>query len=411
MLKTKPTPGLRGLYYPGATPAGVPLWQSILYFDETFVINPGASLANGRNLQPLHDQVWLEELDAEALDTRLRETFGKSRASRALEFIERLREFDRASLELKRADVLRAIPPQVQKRPDFLELLIADVDDPEFAAVVESGWREPAFIASLKVEFGRGRGHGPAAGSPLVRAGRKLLESLRMREEHGSLWSEPDIFGSTYGVREVEPVIAASILLNHAFLVAEEYGFVPFTDDPMCALLMRRKLERIAAEPGFSDFRRMYAIGASALSLRVLEEHLPSFNFERAEDVLEAREKLRGPLESFRHAMAALTAEVETAPYDPAYPDHIERIVSTKVRPAIVALENEIRTSRDGFVNKVLRNTQTGTLPIVGSIFIGLPASAVIAISAGVLTLEAAAETYLELSRKKRNGFTLFLKR
>jgi hypothetical protein len=186
-LKTKPTAGLRGLYYPGATPAGAPLWQSILYFDETFVIHPGASLADGRNLQPLHDQVpaW-EQLDDEALDARLRETFGKNRSSKALEFIERLREFDRASLEFKRAYVLRAIPPQMQKRPDFLELLTADVDDPEFATVVESGWREPAFIASLKMEFYGERGHGPAAGSPLGRAGRKLLESLKTRGRHGS---------------------------------------------------------------------------------------------------------------------------------------------------------------------------------------------------------------------------------
>ena len=88
----------------------------------------------------------------------------------------------------------------------------------------------------------------------------------------------------------------------------------------------------------------------------------------------------------------------------------VERIVATKVRPGITALENEIRTSRDGFVGKVIRNTQAGTIPIIGSIFVGLPASAVIAISAGVLTFEAAAETYLELSRKKRNGFALLLK-
>lgn len=164
-LKTKPTAGLRGLYYPGATPAGAPLWQSILYFDETFVIHPGASLADGRNLQPLHDQMraW-EELDDEEVGARLRETFGENRSSKALEFIGRLREFDRASLEFKRADVLRAIPPQMQKRPGFLELLMADVEDPEFAAVVESGWREPAFIASLKMEFYEERGRGLAAG-------------------------------------------------------------------------------------------------------------------------------------------------------------------------------------------------------------------------------------------------------
>jgi hypothetical protein len=240
--------------------------------------------------------------------------------------------------------------------------------------------------------------------------GMTFLDELRTRARHGSHW-DPDLFGHGYGVREVEPVIAASILLNHAYLVAEEYSLLPFTDDPKSSLLMRRKLERVAEEPGFSDFRQMYATGASELSLRVLNEYLPSFDFKQPEDVLEAREKLRGPLEAFRQAMAALAAEVETLPYEPAYPQHIERMVATKVRPAITALEDEIRTSRDGFVSKVIRNTQVGTIPVIGSICVGLPASTVIAISAGVLTFEAVAETYFEISRKKRNGFALLLKR
>lgn len=279
---------------------------------------------------------------------------------------------------------------------------------------MESLQQEPAFIAARKMEFYSDQDSNAPSVSPLRRAdrpryGETFLDGLRERARHGAI-HDPDLFGDLYGVREVEPLIAASILLNHAYLVAEEYGLIPFTDDPKSSLLMRRKLERVAAEPGFSDFRRMYATGTSELSLRVLNEYLPSFDFKRAEDVLEARKKLRGPLEAFREAMASLSSEVETLPYEATYPRHIERIVATKVRPGITALENEIRTSRDGFVGKVIRNTQAGTIPIIGSIFVGLPASAVIAISAGVLTFEAAAETYLELSRKKRNGFALLLK-
>jgi hypothetical protein len=41
--------------------------------------------------------------------------------------------------------------------------------------------------------------------------------------------------------------------------------------------------------------------------------------------------------------------------------------------------------------------------------FAGLPASAVIALSAGVITMEAAITTYREITRTRRNGLSLLL--
>jgi hypothetical protein len=334
------------------------------------------------------------------------EALARYRKSREA-FITRLQDFDVAMLPLKRAGVLRAVPPQIQERPDFIELITADMGDPGFRQIVETGWHSPLFVASRKME--------PLL--PLVGVGRprrgELIEGLKKRSRYPFLGRQPEMLFSPdpYGVKEVEPVLAASILLNHAFLLSEQYGLVPFTDDPMCVQLMGRKLKRVAELPGFQDFRRTFDIGAASLSMKVLDEHLPRFAFTDIEDVLVAREKLAEQLEGFRRAMAALAAEIEQSPYDADFGRRVEQIIATKVKPAIAALENEIRTSRDGFVSKCIRNTQAGTVPVVGSILAGLPASVVIAISAGVLTFEAAIETYLEISRKKRNGFTLLLKK
>jgi hypothetical protein len=124
---------------------------------------------------------------------------------------------------------------------------------------------------------------------------------------------------------------------------------------------------------------------------------------------VQAREKLRGPLADFREAMSAFVADIEESPHSPTFQRRIERLVAARVKPAITALEQEIRTSRDSFIAKCVRNTQTGSIPIVASLFAGLPASLVVGISAGVVTFEAAIETYLEVRRKKRNGLTLFL--
>lgn len=392
-LKEKKTAGgVPGLFYPGATMSAELVSQAVLYFNEVFIIHPGSTLFDE----------WLEPhyYDESEHIVRYRESLDT--------FIAGLQRFDAAMLPLKRAGVLWALPPQMQERPDFIDLVCSDVDDPEFRDIVEADWRSPLFVAATKME--------PLL--PLVGESRpgklELVEELRHRAGYAS-WKRPpeeELFAPmVYGVKQVEPVLAASILLNHAFLLSEQHGMVPFTDDSMCMRLMQRKLKRVCEMPGFHDFRRMLDLGTASLSMRVLEEHVPRFSFTTAEDILVAREKLAEQLDAFRQAMAALAAGIEEWPYDNNFMRRVEQVTATKVRPAISALEGEIRTSRDSFITKCIRNTQAGTVPVVGSIMAGLPASAVIAISAGVLTFEAAVETYLELSRKKRNGFTLLLKK
>lgn len=368
--------------------------QAALYFDEVFVIHPGSTLLRikGNGLRHPTD-------DKPAL-TRYMEGL------RA--FTARLEDFDVATLPLKRAGVLRTVPPQMQKRADFIELITADTSDPEFQKIVETGWNNPVFVAATKMEPLLPLVEKPTSGKS------RLVEMLRRRSTYANYRSDrpAELFSSrSYGVKEVEPVLAASILLNHAFLLSEQHGLLPFTDDLMCVKLMQRKLKRVVELPGAQDFRRALDIGTASLSMRVLEEYLPRFKFASVEDVLTAREKLAEQLDEFRRAMAALAAAIEESPYDAQFERRVEQIVATKVRPAITALEQEIRTSRDGFIAKCVRNTQVGTVPIIGSIFAGLPASAVIAISAGLLTFEAAIETYMEISRKRRNGFTLLLKK
>jgi hypothetical protein len=390
------TDGLRGLFYPGATPSFDSLCQAALYFNEFFVIHPGSALFN---TWATHDRMRdLSRPDQEAETEYVR--------GRQL-FVRKLLVFDKAVLPLKRAGLLRAIPPQMQERPNFVELITADMGDTEFREIAETGWHNPVYVAAKKMEAPVPLVGHSELGSIQEIAGElnsRLRYAAMISGESGGLFAD-----GYYGVKEVEPVLAASILLNHAFLLSDAHGLVPFTDDSMCLRLMQRKLKRVMELPGFQDFRRTLAIGTASLSLRVLEEYLPRFKFNDVEEILTAREKLAEQLEDFRQAMAALAAEIEESPYDTGFTQRVERTIATRVRPAIAALENEIKTSRDGFITKFIRNTQAGTLPVVGSILAGLPASAVIAISAGVLTFEAAIETYLEISRKKRNGFTLLL--
>jgi len=100
-------------------------------------------------------------------------------------------------------------------------------------------------------------------------------------------------------------------LLNHAFLLSEEFGLVPFTDDPMCVRLMQQKLKRMTELPGFGEFRRVFDNGTALLSMRVLEEYAAPLKFPCSEGVIIAREKLAEPLDASRRSMAALARELE----------------------------------------------------------------------------------------------------
>ena len=385
------TQKLRGLYFPSATPSLNLMCMATLYFDEFYVIHPGSSLLSK----------WSRPVSRDAGNDPSAALYTKRRE----EFLNRLRLFDRETASLKQAGILCALPPQMQRRPEFVEFITADLGDDEFARIVRKHAPWPVFVAADKLE--------PIL--PLVGEGLDVDEVRKHLKHRGAIdhGSDPDDFELfhtwRYGAKEVDPVLGASILLNHALLLSEQSGLIPFTDDNTSNELLRCKLRRVSNDAGFAEYRKRLNLGAATLGIRVLEEFLPKFHFERIDDALEARCKLDDRLSAFREAMLALAADIQESPYDETFMERVERTIASRVRPAVRNLENEIQKSRDSFVSKCLRNIQTGAIPIAASIFAGLPTEAVIAVSAGVLSLGAAMETYREIKRVKANGLTLLL--
>jgi hypothetical protein len=395
---------LRGLYFPSATPSRSLLNLAAFYFDELFIIHPGRSLLGGRHSI-------LDEIDRNRRYRR--REYPEEYIERLTQFIKRLVDFNKEVLVLKRESIVHTIPPQMQKHPQFIELLTADLDDPKFEAIVKGETNTPVFIAAEK-----GEPLWPLIGEELNRrlswkwkemSVEAIREELSNRARTGFRFT-PDLFhGGRYGVKEVEPVLAASILLNHAFLTAEQYSLIPVTDNQKSKVLLQRKLERISEQTSFVDYKRELDIKTSTLAMRVLEDYLPTFSFESFEQILEARYKLQEQLTMFRQAMASFAAEIDESPYQPQFHRRIEEILASKIRPAVEALKTEIQKSRDAFIVRFLKNAQTGSIPIVALMFAGLPASAVIAVSAGIMTMEAAITTYREIKRTRRNGLSLLL--
>ncbi|MCI0422991.1 MAG: hypothetical protein L0312_27835, partial [Acidobacteria bacterium] len=216
---------LRALYFPGATPSRELLYQSTLYFDEVFYVNPGSTV-----FQNSHYAYGDTDIDA---------VRAYSQEQRA--FLQRISAFDEAVLPLKQAGLLRPLLPTMQEHPAFVTLLTADLDDQEFKAIAQEYVPDLAFVAARKME--------PLL--PLVGSGMNTSQIRTELEYRYGGWGDddkPDLFRPrAYGVKRVDGTLAASILLNHALLLADSNNLIPITDDPGGQQQLARKLERIAA--------------------------------------------------------------------------------------------------------------------------------------------------------------------
>jgi len=382
-------PRLRSLYFPGATPSRDLLFQCALYFDEVYYVSPGSTVLKNEH-HPYGDH------DSPELETCVREQQA---------FVERIAAFDQAVLPLKQAGLLRPLLPTMQDHPAFLTLITSDLDDEEFKALAAEYLPDLAFVAARKMEPLL-----PLVGSGMTTS--QIRKDLETRAHYAS-WGDderPDLFRPrAYGVKRVSGTLAASILLNHAMLLADANNLIPITDDAGGKQLLGRKLARIAGMQKFAKYRQELELNAATLAVRVLETYLPRFQFATFEDALETRHRLRDSLDNFRSQMLAFAAQIEAMPYSKDLLRQVENTVATKVCPAVEALETELQKTRDGFLTKVIRNAQTGSIPIVASMFAGLPPEAVLGLSAGILTVEAAIETWRDSKRQRKNGLTLLL--
>lgn len=377
---------LRALYFPGATPSDELLFQTTLYFDTMFILHPGSSVFRNRARPYDEDTVELEDYKQDHST-----------------FLERLSEFDKRTEVLKLAGVLNPLLPSMQETPNFPEYIRSDLLDQSFCECAEVAFPERAFIAARKMESLL-----PVVGDGLE-SDATYKDIVDRANYHGSRRETSLLSDRAYGLKQVNGILSASILLNHAVLLAAKNDLVPVTDNELARELLGLKMNRVAKNEGVSEYRKELTLKSSSLAMRVLEFHLPKFDFASHDDALRAREKLEGPLVDFRTEIAALSVKIENEPYSENFAKEIDDITLNQIRPAVQAMEKEIRTSKDSFVSRVLKNAQTGSIPIAATLFVGLPPEAVLAISAGVLTVEAALNTYQKIEQAKMNGFSVLL--
>ena len=152
-------------------------------------------------------------------------------------------------------------------------------------------------------------------------------------------------------------------------------------------------------------------ITAVNLSVILLDAHLPNFDNMSFEDVLEWREKLSDPLDNFRKEMSMYATKVRSTPWTRDFEDEIKTLVVGTINPAIDSLKKEAESYKYNRIPTLLKSTLSlKPLPIISSVFIGMPVEYALLFATGALALDSYIEAKKEEKIISNNGLSLLLK-
>jgi hypothetical protein len=211
----------------------------------------------------------------------------------------------------------------------------------------------------------------------------------------------------------VTPQLGLAVILNHVLASVCKRGLLPVASDRAFDHLLRMKLSQsLRSLPETMLARMGLKERGDYLAQVVLREELPDFDLKSFDDVLELRESLGDELEAFRTEMYRFAAQMSAAATLSDVQNEAEQILYESIRPALRDLRAKLSMSRNKFLHRVVKDVKSmkPTIPIIGSLFVGLPLWMGVALSAGVVALDAFLDTYFEMREtKEMNGLSFLL--
>lgn len=276
--------------------------------------------------------------------------------------------------------------------------IVADISNDGFRSLVNKLGMEPipVFTGQLEINWFL----------MLARAG-----------HHRDMWDHPNPDHSHGGFSAmVSPELGAAVLLNHALMTSIRYGAFPTANNVVFDQLLKYKLKHVLDVPALAELlqntRKGFSWDRELLASDVLEIALPKLELETFEDVLIFREKMNDELQAFKSHLNQAAFQLQTLPVSEV-PTAVNQIVENNILPALNDLKKSLKTSNDKFILRVVKGLRSAeaTIPLIGSIFVGLPLWLGIALSAGAAVSEAAVETYFERRELRENNGLSFLLR
>lgn len=208
------------------------------------------------------------------------------------------------------------------------------------------------------------------------------------------------------------PFLAAeSLMLAVALHACREMRLTPFTDSPVHQRFLNAKLNHLAAQLGDgSSFLPEPSPAYSRLGTKLIELSLPRIENLTPALVHELRDECKDQLRRFRQELLTMTAEIESNPWEPAFDQHMARYIDAKVRPALLDLENKLHDLKRGLGLVIFEKaTTTAPLPMLVSVFTGMPLDWVLPASVGLVSLKETLSYLSDRSKLKRNGLSFLL--
>lgn len=214
----------------------------------------------------------------------------------------------------------------------------------------------------------------------------------------------------------ISTVMWAALVVNHTLMTSHRYNLIPITPNTVFDELLQSKLRYLSTvqigKQGEKTYLNHpeYKSGFSGFSLTICS--LPDLELMSFEDVLELRFVLGEELHAFRDEMFTLAESIKASPWDAEFQGQVDYITEHRIKPAVRDLQRKLKYSRREVALRALQIGSTPTvLSILASIWAGMPAILVMAVAAGLITIDTALTYHFQREKiYQSNGLSLLLR-
>lgn len=255
-------------------------------------------------------------------------------------------------------------PPSGPGQGLYTPYIEADLNNPIFAEIVLEGFRSSDEFASKYIQFEANYGSD---------FGRDIVNALR---QDGNLTSESfsfevdgkNMFNISTHEHRVETfktiLIAASIKVTSATLVAEGTDTIPISADPYIARLIGLRTSDLAYVGGTS--RQAPYIGLALAKSVIPDEALKQLNVT---EILEYREKAKESYAAWIADVNRSAAEIGKIDGNISQ-DEIARIIAADYTPKLIDYKNEMSAIRDDIFADVMKKVVKWEVPTLSLAYI-----------------------------------------
>jgi hypothetical protein len=206
---------------------------------------------------------------------------------------------------------------------------------------------------------------------------------------------------------------AESLLTTVTLLAAADLGLHPFTDNPLHARFLQRKLTRLYEEPLMREAIRELspAMREGETGTQTIRLHLPRLDNLTASTVVALRQRCADSLDRLRDHLRALSHQISSQPWSQDFEQDVRGMIASNVEPAVRDLKRRLHDERTGLGFQLIESAiKAAPIPLVLTVAAGLPPAVTLAAGGGIATSIEVAR-YLHRRRQARRHGLYFLLR